>query len=235
VNNDNNKESNMSIVTIPRTILRFQYQLVRVPLQLIEDRVVAKMDAEAPARLVYERSLGVLDATIGNALGDPRLKRRGASLAKRSDELARASRLEADANEKVTQADAELKASRQEVVEDVQDARVAKEQAVDDARTAAEERKRAATEAAQKRAGATKKEADEAAARLKRSAETAKRNDEQRIESVEKRVTAAADTKLEDARAKRDAAQGKRADADRVEQLADVEKQKRQAERGAKS
>ena len=224
----------MSIVTIPRTILRFQYQFIRVPLQLIEERVVARMDAEAPARLAYERSLGVLDATIGNVLGDARLKRRGASLAKRSDELARAARLEAAANEEMRQADADLQASREDVVDEVQDARAEREQAVDEAKVSAARRKQAATEAAQKRAGDTKKEADDIAARLKKQAEAAKRADEQRIESAEKRVTTAADEALDDAKDKRDAARAKRADADRLEQLAGVEKEKRQAERAAK-
>lgn len=233
--NDENKDSNMSIVTIPRTILRFQYQLVRVPLQLIEERVMARMDAEAPARLVYERSLGVLDATIGNVLGDPRLKRRGAALAKRSDELARAARLEAAADAEIRQADEELKASRQEVVDEVRGARASKEQAVEDAKTAAVKRKQAATDAAQKRAGATKKEADDIAARLEKQAEAAKRNDEQRIAAVEKRATDAADETLDDAKARRDEAEKKRADADRLEKLAEVEKQKRQTERSAKS
>jgi len=234
VNDDHTKDLTMSIMTIPRTILRFQYQFVRLPLQLIEERVVSRMDAEAPARLAYERSLGVLDATVGNALGDARLKRTGASMAKRSDELARAARLEAAANEELQRADEELKSSRQDVVGEVRDARAAKEQAVEDAAAAAEKRKRAATEAAQKRAGATKKEADDIAARLKSSAEAAKRNDEQRINAAQKRVTDAADATLDDAKAKKDEAQAKRADADRLEQLADVEKEKRQAERAAK-
>ena len=231
MNDDHTKDLTMSIMTIPRTILRFQYQFVRLPLQLIEERVVSRMDAEAPARLAYERSLGVLDATVGNALGDARLKRTGASMAKRSDELARAARLEAAANEELQRADEELKSSRQDVVGEVRDARAAKEQAVEDAAAAAEKRKRAATEAAQKRAGATKKEADDIAARLKSAA---KRNDEQRINAAQKRVTDAADATLDDAKAKKDEARAKRADADRLEQLADVEKEKRQAERAAK-
>ncbi|MCV7420345.1 IF2 family translation initiation factor [Mycobacterium yunnanensis] len=225
----------MSIVTIPRTILRLQYQLVRLPLQLIEERVVSRLDAEAPARLVYERSLGVLDATVGNALGDARLKRTGASLAKRSDELARAARLEDAANEELRRAEADLRASRENVVDEVRDARAQREQSVDEAAAAAEKRTRAAADAAQRRAGATKKEADDIAARLTKQAEAAKRADEQRIESVEKRVTAAAEDTLDDARQKQDAARAKRADADRLEELADTEKEKRRAERSTDS
>ena len=74
----------MRVTEIPFSVLRFQYQLVRIPLQLIEDRFVSRLATEAPARLIYERSLGVLDATVGNALGDPRLERRGGALAARS-------------------------------------------------------------------------------------------------------------------------------------------------------
>ncbi len=68
----------MRITRVPFAVLRFQYQLVRFPLQVLEERVVARMGTEAPARLFYERSLGVLDATVGTVLGDSRLRRRGA-------------------------------------------------------------------------------------------------------------------------------------------------------------
>src|SRR6476619_4047744 len=84
----------MKITDVPFAVLRFQYQLARVPLQLIEDRVVARMDAESPARLMYERSMGRLDLAVGGALGANDVQRRGAALVERSDELARAARLE---------------------------------------------------------------------------------------------------------------------------------------------
>ena len=48
----------MRITKVPFAVLRFQYQLVRFPLQLIEERVVSRMGTEAPARLFYERTLG---------------------------------------------------------------------------------------------------------------------------------------------------------------------------------
>lgn len=221
----------MTIATIPLSILRFQYQLVRIPLQVIEERVVARMGAEAPARLVYERSLGVLDATIGSALGDPRLKRQGASLAKRSDELARAARLDATASQNLKQADADYKASRQDAAEDLQDARAARKHAVEEARNTAEERKRAAAERAEKSATVAKQQADDVAARRKEAAREAERRDLDRIQTAEKKATAAATTKLDDARAKRQEAGSKRAQADRVEQLANVEKRERQSKR----
>jgi hypothetical protein len=221
----------MRITRVPFAVLRFQYQLVRFPLQVLEEWVVARMGTEAPARLFYERSLGVLDATVGSALGDPRLRRRGALLADRSNALSRAAALEAMATQKQQQADAELKATHDEAIEDQKQARAAKEHAVEEAHAAAAERKRAATEAAERRTAAAKHQADEAAARRKNAAEEAKREEQAAIRAAEEKARAAAKSKLDDAEAKRRDAASKRAQADRVEELADVEKQKRQAAR----
>ena len=80
----------MEITDVPYAVLRFQYQLARFPLQLIEQQVVAGMSSEAPTRLFYERWLGGLDATVGKMLGDPDLEKRGAALIERSDALRRA-------------------------------------------------------------------------------------------------------------------------------------------------
>ena len=42
----------MTITKVPFAILRFQYQLVRFPLHVIEERVVARMGTEAPGSAV---------------------------------------------------------------------------------------------------------------------------------------------------------------------------------------
>ncbi len=59
--------------------------------------MVARLDNESPARLVYERSLGALDVTVGNLLGDPKIAERGAALAERSEALRLAAELDAEA------------------------------------------------------------------------------------------------------------------------------------------
>ena len=82
----------MNITTVPFAVLGIQYKIARFPLQLIEDRVMARMDAESPARLYFERTLGMLDAAVGGALGDSKLAERGSALAERSDALSRAAR-----------------------------------------------------------------------------------------------------------------------------------------------
>ncbi len=225
----------MMITKFPLAVLGFQYRIARLPLQLIEDRMAARMAAEAPARLLFERSLGMLDATVGGLLGDSSLKMRGSALAERSDTLSRAARLDAAATQKQENAEAELKATREKAIKDQTQAQEAKEREIQDARTDAEERKSAAAEAAEKRTAAAKQQADEVAAQRKSSVEEAKRAAQARIRAEEQEASSAAQSKLDDAAAKRSQAADKRAQADRVEQLADAEKQKRQDARASKS
>ena len=221
----------MRIIDAPQAVLRFQYRIARFPLQIIEERLVARMGSEAPARLFYERSLGLLDAAVGNALGDFRLAERGGALAERSDALRRAAQLDAAADQARQQSSADLKAKSDKAIEEQQDARADKEREVEEARSSAEERKRAAEKAAAQRTAAAKKQADDVAAQRKNSAEAAKREEYARIRANEQKAAAASKSKLDDAQARRTQADNKRAQADRVEELADSEKQKRRSER----
>ena len=221
----------MEITDVPFAVLRFQYQLARLPLQLFGEQVVAGMSSEAPTRVFYERWLGGLDASVGKMLGDPDLEKRGAALIERSDALRRAAQLDATATQNQEQADDDLKAKRDKAIEDQNDARAVTAREVEEARTAAEQWKGAAAEAAQKRISAAKQQADEHAAQLTKSAEAAKRDEQAKITAAEQKATAAAQAKLDDAEAKRGDAASKRAQADQVEELANLEKQKRQSER----
>jgi hypothetical protein len=221
----------MKIAEIPFVVLRFQYQIARLPLQLIEDQVVARLHSEGPARLLYERSFGALDATVGKLLGDPQLEKRGAALVERSNALGKAAKLDATATRNREQADAKMEATHDEVVTDINEARDATRRRAVQARTNAEQRKRAADEAAEKRTVAAKNQADEAAAQRNKAAETVKRQQEAKIGAAEARATNAAESKLDDAQAKRSEAASKRAQADRVEELANIEKQKRRSDR----
>jgi hypothetical protein len=221
----------MKITDIPFAALRFQYHFVRFPLQLIEERVFARMGEEVPARLFYERSLGVLDRAVGNALGDPELAQRGSALAERSDALGRAARLDAAAARKQEHADGELIARREQAIDDEQEAHAAKEREIAQAHSTADAQKDAAADAAKNRTAAVKEQADERASRLLEAAEAAKRNERAASRAAEQKATAAAGSKLEDAQISRSVAAGKRAQADRVEKLADAERWKRQSER----
>jgi hypothetical protein len=221
----------MRIIDAPLAVLRFQYRIVRFPLQLIEERVVARMGTEVPARLFYERALGLLDVAVGNTLGDSRLEKRGAALAERSDALRRAAELATAAEEVRQQSGANLKAKSDKATERQQNARAAKQRQVEGARSSAEERKRAAEETAARRTASAKRRADDVAAQRHESVEAAKRTEQARIRADEQNAAKAAESKLENAQARRAEANTKRARADRVEELADTEKQKRQSAR----
>ncbi|OBB70711.1 IF2 family translation initiation factor [Mycobacterium sp. 852014-52144_SCH5372336] len=221
----------MSLTAIPKAVLKFQYQVARVPLQLIDDRFVARMDDEAPARLFYERSLGMLDTAVGTALGDHELQKRGATLVERSDALRRAAELDAAADENVKQAGRELKVTREKALQDKQKTFEETEAEARQARTDAQERKRAAVENAEKKIVEDKKKADEIAEQRKKNVESAKRREEEQIDAAERSAAKVASVKMADAQDKRVDAATTRAQADKIDDLADAEKEKRQADR----
>ena len=192
----------MKTTDVPFAVLRFQYQLARIPLQLIEAQMAAWMGSEAPPRLFYQRWLGGLDATVGNLLGDPKPEKRGAALIEGSDARGGVAQLDATATQQHEQADDELKAKRDNTIRDQKDARAAKERQVKEAWTAAEQRKRAAAQAAEKATAAAKQQADDVA-QGKNSAEAAKREQQAKITAAEQTATAAAESKLKDAQTTR--------------------------------
>lgn len=221
----------MNISDVPLAALRFHYQLARFPLQLIEDRVVTRIPAEARARLLYERSLGMLDSTVGNALGDPQLVERGTALVERSDALGRAARLDSSAETRKKQADAKLAGARDDAIEERQEARAATAQEIAEAREAAEDRKRQAAQSAQKKSAAAKQRVDEVANTQKEAVQSAKRQVETRTQAAERAASKASASQLDEAEDKLGEAAGKRVEADRVADLAAAEKRQRQEER----
>jgi hypothetical protein len=217
----------MKITEIPFAALRLQYRIARAPLQLIEQRVIARMDSEAPGRLLYERSVGSIDAMVGTLLRDDDVASRGAAQVERSQAMGEAGRLDELAAQQRAEADEELQRKRDEVVAAPGKARASTQQKVQDARETAEERKHQETEKAAKRTAAAKQQIDESAAAKVDAAESAKRAKEQRIAAGEKTAAAVAKTELDDAANKRKDAVGKRAHADHVEQLAEEERSRR--------
>jgi len=219
----------VSIIELPLRVLRVQYRLARLPLQFIEDRWIAHLDAEAPARLIYERSLGGLDAAVGGVLGDSTLRRRGAVLARRSEVRGEAAVRSMAAARQRQQAGAQLEDSLEEAADERDEATAAKQDAVVDARERAQQRKREAAEDADKRISAATKAGRAEAERQRKAAEATERQRLQRINEAEAKSEAAAKAALDDARGKRAAAEAKREQAEKVEVLADVEKRNRRA------
>ena len=221
----------MNIIGIPRAVLRMQYRIARAPLQLLEERVVARLDAEAPARVFYERSFGAVDAAVGKILGDGELAKRGGALARRGAELAEAARLDAVVGAKKKQAHDDLNAQRDAAGSAAKDAIDTTVQEIDDARAQSDEQKQEAVRTAAKRTTAAKGHADEAAARKTDKVEATTSEEVKRVTAAEESATAVADAELRDAADKRSTATAKRAHADQVEELADAEREARREAR----
>jgi len=220
----------MSVTVLPLSVLRFQYQMARVPFQVMEEQFVARMDPQAPARLFYERWLGALDAAAGMVLGDSELKQRGAALAERSHALGRAAQLDATATRQQEQADDELKTKRDKAKQDLNHARARKQRQVTAARNATKDRKGTAAEAGAKHSAAAKQPADEVAAQPINAAEAANRKEQATSGAGEENATKVAESNLNDAQTTHGDTATQRAQADQIDKLADAEKQKRNAE-----
>ena len=214
----------MKITDVPFALLRKQYQLARLPLQLIEEKVVGRLDSDAPARLMYERSVGRLDIVVGGALGAPDVACRGAALIERSEALQRAAVLDEAADRAVDEARTDLQDAQVAASVVREEAQADKLDEATQARAAAAHEKVAAINEAEERVENAKKQADRAAAQRKEAVEAAKRDKQARADAAQRTAAAVAEAKVEDAQDKRAAAAAKLANADRVEQLADEAK-----------
>jgi len=211
----------MKITEIPFAALRLQYRIARAPLALIEQTVIARMDSEAPGRLLYERSIGSVDAIVGALLRDDDVASRGAAQVQRSEALGEAARLEAAAAKQRADADEKLRRKRDEVIAAPAEAHAEAQQKVAEAQSTAASRKQQETARIAERTAETKKRIDESAAAKIDAAEAAERAQKQRISAAEKSAAAVADAQLDDAADKRKEAVRKQAHADRLEVLAE--------------
>jgi hypothetical protein len=219
----------MRFADLSRTLLRVQYQIARIPLQLLDEQLVARLDSDARLRLFYQRSLGLLDAAVGNVLGSPTLAQRGATKIERTDKLMRAADLDAQANATIAQANSKLRHVRGAAAQATEDAHAETVQAANQAQENADERKRAARETADQRADAAKKQADDSATIRKGAADAAKQVQHAVIRAHEKLAEADAQAKLDDAQGNRGVATRKHTRANRLEDLVDEEKAKRRS------
>ncbi|MFD7012013.1 hypothetical protein [Rhodococcus jostii] len=62
------------------TLLRINYQLLRIPLQFVEHIAITQLDERAPARLAYEQLLIQCDRAAGYFLDDENANGRAAEL-----------------------------------------------------------------------------------------------------------------------------------------------------------
>ena len=217
----------MDVTTLPRTVLRAEYAVIRRPIQLAQDRILSLFPEGGQSRLGAERVIGQVDTFAGRLLRDAELTGRGEDLQAHAAATAKAQTLKAKAAEQREQADKKLATTthkaataRTTAVKDH-----AEEAQAADRRAATE--KAAAVNQANARATAAKKTAAaQASARV-----TAAENKQQAAHTSTRKqadaVTAAPKAHLAEARETSREAAEQRADADRLASLAENEKLER--------
>ncbi|CAG7633547.1 hypothetical protein SIM91_44055 [Rhodococcus opacus] len=70
----------MRLDSVPVALARLNYRLLRIPLQVIEDRGMSRIDERAPARLAFEHFLIDCDRAAAHLLGDENAAARAADL-----------------------------------------------------------------------------------------------------------------------------------------------------------
>lgn len=225
----------MAITDLPFALLRIQYRIARTPLQLLEHSLIARMNTEAPARLLFQRAFGSLDATAGNLLRDGNLEESGIARIAQAAALGEAMRLDEEAEQKQQQASDELQQKREQAASAPQQARQEATERVKNARETADQRKAEAAQNAAQRTAQAKQRIDESANQKVQAAEKAKQSAQNRSKAAQNAEEAVAEAQLDDAADKRKAATGARAHAERLDDFSDAEKQKRQAARNSDS
>ena len=184
---------------IARTLLTTEYKLLRLPLTVLEGRVVGRLDEESRVRLGFERTLGALDSTVGRLVGDEALSRRGAKQVHRAEILTKAVTLEEKAELRRAVADEVLTEGQQEAE---RERRAAEERARAEAQQVLEHEQQAKQAAAQKAKATAKARAKSAEQKAEaRLSLVEERADEQALQ-VKKRTkarTAAPKAQLEEA------------------------------------
>ncbi|MDT2009734.1 hypothetical protein FXW78_49020 [Rhodococcus opacus] len=74
----------MTLGSLSLALLRVNYRLARLPLQLVEDVAVSRLDEQEPMRLAYEQILIDCDRAAGYLLNDENAARRAADLKRRT-------------------------------------------------------------------------------------------------------------------------------------------------------
>ena len=218
----------MNALTLPRTVAATEYKAARLPLTLIERQVVARLlDDDSSLRLAFEKALGSLDATVGRALKDAELTRRGAALTRKAEVLTRAVALEEKAAARKEQADAQL----QDSVQLAERQRVEAQQEAAQKAKQVHDRQQAERRAAEEKAQATAR-AKTAAAEQRAQAEVEREEKalDARVSSIETRTkarTAAPKAQLQDAVSLAQEATAEKAKADRLHDLAEAERTSR--------
>lgn len=214
-------------MTMISTLIALPYELARLPLTTIDQRLSRRLPETSLSRTTLDRAIGSADKLAGALLRNDQIAGRGADRIERSDKLVEAARLEDQADARREAARDAASSGREEAAQKRKAAAERASSGLADAKKAEAQGKRQATANAEKTAAAKKATADKKAA-----------NRTETVEERKKRVDAAAETKkkaardeakagLAEARKSKDAATEALADAEVLSDLTKAKKQER--------
>jgi hypothetical protein len=212
-----------------RTLLHLPYHAARMPLAVMDAKLVKRLPADSPPRLAFERILGSLDVVAGRVLNDRHVEDRGAQLRDHADLLGDAVELEHDAAQRRSAAQETVRQAEQQAESLRAAAQREQREGVHEAVENEREEKQAAARRARAQASAAKQQADARAANRLAAVEQKRRQAEAGVQARTSRAVAAAKSELDEAAEKRSAARARRAEADELGKLSNAKQQARKS------
>ena len=209
------------------TIIALPYELARIPLIMIDQRLSERLPETSGPRVTLHRAIGSTDKLVGSLLGNRGIRQRGVDSLERFDKVQTAARLEEDAASRRelardAAAKAKTKAARMRREAQTKAASGLEEADVAEARGEQAAKTKAAKTAAAKKAAANKR-----AASRKTAVEQSKARVDAAAEAKQKTTQSKAKVELDEARTTKKNAADARADAERLKELAEAKKQAR--------
>jgi hypothetical protein len=214
-------------MTTIRNLIAIPYELARLPLVIVDNRLSDRLSETSSARVALDRTIGSADKLAGTLLGNRDIGIRGADRLERSDKVLATARLEQEAATRREQAHDVAASGRREAAEKRKKAQERATSGLDEADTTEARAKREATVKAAKTAAAKKTAADERAESRVATAEKRKQRAESAADAKKKAARRTAKAELDEARETKQSAAEARADAERLSDLAEAKKQER--------
>jgi hypothetical protein len=210
-----------------KTLITFPYELARLPLVIVDNRLSEKLSQTSRPRVALDRTIGSADKLVGSLLGNRDIGARGADRLERSDKRLTTARLEQEADTRREQARETAEAGRREAAQKRKKAQDRAASGLEEADAAEARGKQAATAKAAKTAVAKKAAADQRAESRAATVERRKKSVDSAADARKQAAKQTAKAELDDARETKQSAAEARADAERLRDLAEVKKQER--------
>ena len=209
------------------TVIALPYEIARLPLAIIEDKLGDRLPETSMPRVTLNRVIGSADKLAGTVLSNSEIAGRGVDRLERFEKLLAAARLEREAATDREQAREAAEEGRREAAEKREAAQERAASGLDEADEAEARGKQEAQEHAEKAAAEKKAAADERAASRAAAVEERKEQVDSAAEAKKKAAQNDAQVELKEARETTQSAAENRADAERLSELTETKKQER--------